>query len=135
MKNLLTIKVLFIASLMFTASMGVAREYIIYSIMQDISMGDEGDEGIKKNYYINLGQKQGLREGTSLDVFRHISILDPYQSKNRYNYKVKVGELEVIHVESSSAIAITKSLRSGAKVPYFELSGFMIGDKVDVMVK
>lgn len=119
--------------LLLTASMSVAREYIIYSIMQDIPMGYT-DELVKKNYYINLGSQQGVREGTFINVFRNVSILDPYKSKNRYNYKVKIGELKVLHAEDQSAIANMHFLKTGKDDPYFEISSFMIGDKVDVKI-
>ncbi len=101
--------------------------------MQDIPMG-EPNEVVKKNYYMNIGVKQGVKPGTSLDVFRSISILDPYTSKQRYNYKIKVGLLEVIHSEDESSIGMLKELRKDEKTPYLELEGFMIGDKVDVSI-
>lgn len=115
----------------FTASMGFARDYIIYSIAQDIPMGEE-NEKIEKNYYINMGEKQGLERGTVLDVFRVISRLDPYETKKRYNYRVKVGELEVLHTEDDSAITHLKKLESKESDIYYEIPGFMIGDHVGV---
>lgn len=117
----------------FTASMGFARDYIIYSIAQDIPMGHD-NEKIEKNYYINMGQKQGLEKGTILDVYRIISRLDPYETKKRYNYKVKVGELEVLHTEDDSAITGLKNLESNTSDVYYEISNFMIGDHVGVKV-
>ena len=97
-------------------------------------MGFES-EVIKKNYYVNIGQQQGVEQGTHLDVFRVVSRLDPYGDKKRYNFKVKIGELEVLHTEESSAIGILKSLHKDEKSPYFEINNFMIGDKVSVKVK
>lgn len=118
----------------FTASMGFARDYIIYSIAQDIPMGHE-NEVIQKNYYVNMGTKQGLESGTVLDVFRVISRLDPYETKKRYNYKVKIGELEVIHTEENSAITNLKSVNDSSKKGlFFDVQGLMIGDHIGVKV-
>jgi len=114
--------------------MGFARDYIIFSIAQDLPMGFD-NEVIKKNYYVNIGKQQGVEPGTQLDVFRIVSRLDPYGDKKRYNYRVKVGELEVLHSEESSAIGIIKNINTDANSPYFEISSFMIGDKVGVKVK
>lgn len=118
----------------FTASMGFARDYIIYSIAQDIPMGYE-DEVIQKNYYVNMGTKQGLESGTVLDVFRIISRLDPYETKKRYNYKVKIGELEVIHTEEDSAITNLRSVNDSSKKGlFFDVQGLMIGDHIGVKI-
>lgn len=117
----------------FTATMGLARDYIIYSIIQDIPMGYE-NEKIKKNFYLNIGEGQGVKEGTVLNVFRNLSIQDQYKNKKRYNHTIKIGELEILHTEQSNSIGILKSIRSDVKAPYFELSKFMIGDRVDINV-
>ena len=80
------LQILSIIIFVFTASMVFARDYIIYSIAQDIPMGKR-DEVINKNFYINMGSNQGLSQGTTIDVFRVISKLDTYKTKKRYNYK------------------------------------------------
>ncbi|HLE11882.1 MAG: hypothetical protein A2504_06785 [Bdellovibrionales bacterium RIFOXYD12_FULL_39_22] len=133
-KKIFDIKAIFALLFILTASMGIAREYVIYSIMQDIPMG-EPREVVKKNFYMNIGKRQGVKEGTELDVFRNISILDPYNNKQRYNYKVRIGLLEVIHSEDEASIGMLKELYKDTKTPFFELEGIMIGDKVDVSVR
>ncbi len=109
------------------------REYIIYSVAQDIPMGYE-NEVINKNYYVNMGSKQGLDHGTVLDVYRVISRLDPYKTKKRYNYRVKIGELKVLHTEDDSAIAELSQIKPVSEKIYFEVPSFMIGDHVEVSV-
>ena len=105
---------------------------MVFSIVQEVSLGD-GDV-VRKNFYINMGQNQGVREGILLDVFRVISQVDPYQAKKRYNFKVKVGELQVIHSEDDSAIAVLKSFNLDKKALYLEVEGIMIGDHVAVNI-
>ena len=109
-----------------------SRDYIIYSIGLKLPMGEK-NETRQKNYYVNLGQTQGVSLNTTLDVYRVISRLDPYQANKRYNYKVKIGQLKVIHVESQAAIGILKK-RDKNDVLY-ELDDFIIGDHVDVHVQ
>lgn len=111
-----------------------ARDYIIYSISQNISMGFE-NEVIKKNFYLNMGNNQGLRNGTIVDVFRSISRIDPYASKKRYNYSVKIGELKVLHSEEQSSIASLNKLNINKGDPLFDIENLMIGDKVKVKVE
>ena len=71
---------------------------------------------------------------TVLDVYRTISKSNPYDDKKRVNYKVKIGELEVLHAEDEAAIAIVKTQDQTKKVPLFEIKYFMIGDHVSVKV-
>ena len=103
MKKYFEIPVLFMVALVFTASMAIAKDYVIYSIAQDIPMGFK-EEKLKKNFYVNMGKSQGLKDGSVLDVYRVISVLDPYENKKRFNHRVKIGEIKVIHSEETSAI-------------------------------
>ncbi len=109
------------------------REYIIYSVAQDLPMGYE-NEVINKNYYVNMGSKQGLDHGTVLDVYRVISRLDPYKTKKHYNYRVKIGELKVLHTEDDISIAELSEIKPASDKIYFEIPSFMIGDHVEVSV-
>ena len=131
MKLKVNLQFLTVLIFLFTASMSVAKEYIIFSIVQDIPMGTEG-EVVKKNYYVNIGGQQGVKEGSILDVYRTISRVDPYSSKQRYNYKIKIGQLKVLHSEDTAAIGILKQIKSGEDAPLYEIDNFMIGDLVSV---
>jgi hypothetical protein len=109
-----------------------AKSYVIFSMAQDLSMGVE-NEVIRKNYYINMGTGQGVKKDTVLDVFRIISIQNPYDNKKRVNYKVKIGELKVIHSSDEASIAMVKEYTT-EDAPVFDLSHFMIGDHVAINV-
>jgi hypothetical protein len=109
-----------------------ARSYVIFSMTQDLSMGFE-NEVIRKNYYINMGSSQGVRKDSVLDVFRIISVQNPYDNKKRVNYKVKIGELKVLHSSDDASIAMLQSYES-EQTPIFELPQFMIGDHVAISV-
>lgn len=110
-----------------------ARDSLIFSISHEIPMGYPGEKP-KKNYYVNIGSNQGVEEGSILAVFRNLSRENPYNNKNRVNYRVKIGELNVIHSEGDSAITELKSIKDGEHDPYFEVEGFMIGDYVSVKI-
>lgn len=113
------------------SSNSYSRDYIIYSIDHELPMGEK-DETISKNFYVNIGEDQGLQQGTVLDVYRVISKLNPYDNKRRVNYKVKIGELEVLHADKKAAIAINKKEYIGEKYPIFDIEAFMVGDHVTV---
>lgn len=120
-------------ALLLSAFSSFARNHVIYTVDEDLPMGFE-NEVLRRNYYINMGSNQGLDKGATLNVYRVISKLNPYDNQQRVNYKVKIGELEVLHTEDESAITIMKSFEDGQKAPLFEISGFMIGDSVGVAV-
>jgi hypothetical protein len=109
-----------------------ARSYVIFSLAQDLSMGVE-NEVIRKNYYVNMGSGQGVKKDAVLDVFRIISIQNPYDNKKRVNYKVKIGELKVIHSSDEASIAVVNEYIK-EDVPVFEIPQFMIGDHVAINV-
>ena len=121
-------------ALTFTASMAIAKDYVIYSISQDIPMGNK-DEIIRKNFYVDMGSNQGVKKGSVLDVYRVVSVLDPYESKKRFNHRIKIGEVKVLHAEDSSAIGVLNKLEEGPETPVFEVGKMMIGDIVTVKVK
>lgn len=111
-----------------------SRDHLIYSVGEELPMGEE-NEITKKNYYLNIGSNQGVSEGTILDVYRVISKMNPYDNKKRINYKVKVGELKVIHSEDEASIGITELLKTDIPTtPMFDISNFMIGDHINVKV-
>lgn len=110
-----------------------ARDHVIYSISQDIPMGYE-NETIKKNFYLNIGQNQGVKKGTIIDVFRIISNVNPYNDRKRVNHKVKIGEIFVLHSDDEAAIGKIKSINNNNDYPLFEVNGFMIGDHVTVSI-
>lgn len=109
-----------------------ARSYVIFSLAQDLSMGTE-NEVIRKNYYVNMGKGAGVKKDAILDVFRIISIQNPYDNKKRVNYKVKIGELKVIHSSDDASIAMVNEYEK-EDVPVFEIPQFMIGDHVAINV-
>lgn len=108
----------------------VAKSYLIYSVAQDLPMGVD-EQVLKKNFYVNMGSNQGVKKGTLLDVFRIISVLDPYDNRKRINYRVKIGELKVLHANQEAAITIShKTLTED--LPVLDLDSFIVGDHVAV---
>ena len=118
----------------FTASMAFAKDYVIYSIAQDIPMGTP-NETIRKNFYVDMGKNQGIRKDSVLDVYRIVSVLDPYGGKKRFNHKIKVGELKILHTEETTSIGVLNKMEDPEETPVLEVNALMIGDLVNVHVK
>jgi hypothetical protein len=109
-----------------------AKSYVIFSMAQDLPMGEENEQ-VRKNYYVNMGSGQGVKKDSILNVYRIISVQNPYDNKKRVNYKVKIGELKVVHTSDEAAIAMVNRYEKGP-TPIFELNQFMIGDHVSISV-
>jgi hypothetical protein len=112
----------------------LANNYVIYSVSQNIPMGYD-NEVVKKNYYVNMGLNQGVKEGTILAVYRRIVKQDPYETKTRYSHKVKLGEVKVLHAENNTAITTIQDLDIGTSRPMIEIEAPMIGDSVEVVTQ
>lgn len=126
-------KVLTLMVILIFAQTTWAKSYVIFSLTQDLSMGHE-NEVIRKNYYINMGSGQGLKKDSLVDVFRVISVQNPYDNKKRVNYKVKIGQLKVLHSMDEASIAMVNEYESEDTTPIFELPQFMVGDHVSINV-
>ena len=128
---------MFIRTLLFvllaaTPGWGWSRSYQIFSVTQDLPMGYT-DEVIKKNYLVNMGEKQGVKKGTVLDVFRTISAMNPYDNRKLYTYQVKIGELKVLHSDDEGSIASLHQYEKEDR-PVMDLDQFIVGDTISVNV-
>ncbi len=129
-------KLLFILPLLIVlTSTGIfAKDYVIYSIAHELPLKNDVTN-TKKNFYVNMGAGQGLKNGTTLDVYRNIFQTDPLNNNKRHIYKVKVGLLEVLHTEDGEAIAYKKEFLNNEKSPVLDLEDFMVGDSVSVHIQ
>jgi hypothetical protein len=74
MRKFFDLPVLFLIAFTFTTSLAIAKDFVIYSIAQDIPMGNK-DEVIRKNFYVDMGSSQGVKKGSVLEVYRVVSVL------------------------------------------------------------
>ena len=81
-----------LACLIFSQSIW-ARSYVIFSLAQDLSMGTE-NEIIRKNYYVNMGSGQGVKKDSLLDVFRIVSVQNPYDNKKAQAFIYNIDKPE-----------------------------------------
>lgn len=125
-------KFLFLLAIAFMISFNqkaIAKNYMIYSLAQDIPMGDGSLQ--KKNYYVNIGLLQGVKVGTELKVYRLLNRTNPYSTEKNVTFKVEVGELRVVHAEDENSIAELSKLKTDHNV-FIEIPSLNIGDHVGV---
>ena len=130
MKRIATTLVFFLMTIS-----GWAQDYVIYSIAQEVPMGFENEKKIK-NFYVNIGTEQGLRPGVRLNAYRNVVKMDTVESKKRYQHKVRVATLEVVHSEVNSSITVststTNSREKQSESFALDIEEPMVGDTVVV---
>jgi hypothetical protein len=115
-----------IAGLPFTT---LATESVVYQVYRPIDLG-YGLEPPPKDFYVGLGQKDGLKKGSSLDVYRKTASFDALTQKHAGDHMIPVARLKIIHVESGTAIARLEQYVSMAMEPVLSTQSVMVGDWV-----
>ena len=117
------------------SSSAYSKDYIIYSIDQEVPSGKK-DEVIKKNFYLNIGSIQGISNGDLVNVYRRISKSNPYENNKQHQYSLKVGQLRIIHTQEYASIGILEKLYSNnLKSTIVHNSSIMIRDQIDLYIK
>lgn len=106
-----------------------SKEFIVFSVGHDLPMKNDTYE-VKKNYFLNIGADQGVKEGTKVNVLRAITTKNPYENQKIINYKVKISELKIIHSNDHSSIGVEETPKKTEVI--FDVKGIMIGDTIEV---
>ncbi len=128
----------FTALLLISAPMtqeAKAADFVVYSVYRALDLGQANPDAapitsIQKDYYINMGTANGLREGATLDVYRKLPTYDVQAEKLYREITFKVGTVKVIHVEANAAVARIEKLLAPEKMPSTPYKTVMVGDLV-----
>jgi hypothetical protein len=108
---------------------GAAEEFTVYSVYKALDLGNPG-EIPQKDFYVNMGKIQGVREGSVLEVSRRASTYDLVSEKLYKEVVFPIARLKVIHVESNAAVARLEKMLSPEKTPAITPRAVMVGDLV-----
>ena len=115
----------------FVLSNLYSKDFIIYSIEHAVPMGYE-NEKVNKNYYLNLGKLQGIRNGSIVNVLRRKTTKNQFHNYEQIEMDIKLGTLRIIHSEDYASIGVEDSKSEQNKKEFAGHKGFMIGDIVTV---
>ena len=118
-----------LASLIPIIEEGNAADFTIYSVYRGIYLGNS-DEQPEKDFYINMGSAQGVREGTILEVLRRIPTYDELSQQLYRDVTFAIARVKVIHVESKVAVARLDKMLPIDKTPSISPRAIMVGDIV-----
>lgn len=117
--------------LSFVAFADSAEDFTIYSVNQKLNLG-YSDEIPQKDYFINMGSEQGIKEGTLLKVLRKMSSYDLINQQLYHDFTFPIALIKVIHVENSTAIARLEKLLPVESTPAISPRAIMVGDRVSL---
>lgn len=115
-----------IVALPATAS---AEESMVYSIYKGLDFGNPG-ETPQKDFYVNIGTKQGIKPGSVLEVIRKIATYDLTSQKLYKDVVFPIAKIKVIHAEANAAIARLESMLPADQTPVIVPRAVMVGDTV-----
>ena len=107
-----------------------STDYIVYSVFQGLNLENDPKAKPPKDYYVNMGQAQGVKPGTLLEVRRRLPTYDLQSSQLYRDVFVPVALVRVIHTEPVASIARVEKMLSSDKYPVVSPRAIMVGDYV-----
>jgi len=84
-----------------------------------------------RDFYLDLGSRDGVKAGDVLQVTRQISIGNAMWSGPTHLLRVVLGEVQILTVGETASIARVQSQRAASELPTLDYSTFMVGDSVE----
>jgi len=111
------------------SSMAVRESGAIIQVQRKIRMSD-ADPLPPKEYFVDLGSRDGVQAGEQLEVYRTIPVVNGHSGGPWHVLRVKIGDLRIDYVGETSSLAREVEGRDIASLPPLETSSFMLGDEV-----
>jgi hypothetical protein len=111
-------------------SQNQAKQYTIFDIRRNLPLKE--NETVYRDYYVNLGADEGVKEGAILSVYRRVPVTDIYRNKTHADLVVPIGHMKVILAQKSMSVAREASLVDQAQIPVVQYEKIMLGDRVEV---
>ncbi len=117
------------AFVLFLPLADAEEESIVYSVYRAVDLGNPG-EIPQKDFFVNLGSRQGVRAGSTLQVIRRMATYDATSQKLYKDVQFPIAKLKVIHSEPNASIARLDQILPAEKIPAISPRAVMVGDLV-----
>lgn len=107
-----------------------APEHIVFGVKTEVPMSNE--ERPRRDFYVNIGTKQGVKIGSVLDVYRSVTSSDNVNNRSSRNVIFKFAKLKVIHAEGDIAVARIVEVLPPNKTPIGDYPSVIVGDRVAI---
>jgi hypothetical protein len=98
----------------------------VYSVYHPLDLG-ETQLAPEKEYYISMGQAQGLKRGDFLEISRRLPTYDLRQQQFYRDLVIPIAWVEVIYVDVHTSVAHLKKM---LPAPQVGVQAVMVGDEV-----
>ncbi|MBK9294341.1 MAG: hypothetical protein IPM57_07830 [Oligoflexia bacterium] len=106
-----------------------SKDFKIFDLKKNLPLTDK--EKVFYDYYINIGQEQGVQPGQIINVYRRVPVIDVYKYQNHPDMRVAVGKLKVIYTQKTMSVARLYKSATPSKTPVLEFEKMMVGDRVE----
>lgn len=89
-------------------------------------------EAPRKDFYLNVGARQGVQSGWIYPVYRRAAIHDPFFNLSKGDLLVHVADLQVYHVEDQVSVAKVHAYTDPNSRPILDEPAIMVGDAFGV---
>lgn len=107
-----------------------SKQFTIFDIRRNLPLTE--NEQVYRDYYVNLGTDDGVKEGAVLAVYRRLPVTDVYRNKTHTDLVVPLGHIKVILAQRSMSVARLASLVDQAQIPVVQYEKIMLGDRVEL---
>lgn len=120
---------LLLAALLPMTARAETAKYRVIKVSTALAMGDlPADSTAANDYYVSMGYENGLKSGTTLNVYRDKQI-DDETSGVTLHTKVFIGQLKAIQVQENYCISRVVTM-AGSADPLRERNAVLVGDYV-----
>ena len=104
-------------------------ESTVYGTYAALPMGNPG-EVEHRDFYVNIGSKEGVKVGSRIEVLRKIPTHDLLTRRLQKDMIFPIAVLKVIHVEQTAAVARLDRIITEESAPAISPRAVMVGDLV-----
>lgn len=122
---------LLVGALFHTGAQGA--DFAVVSVVRNFPM--KSDDEIAKDYYINAGTNNGLKDGAYIEALRRMAVHDNVQSRVLGDTAVPIARLKIIHIDKTASIARMVKFYERKSTPLAGYDDVVVGDLVKVADK
>ncbi len=108
----------------------IAKQFVVTAVIKDFPM--TAKTAVEKDYYLNAGERNGLKKGMVVDASRQLPVYDSINSKTLARTSVKIARLRIIHTDDSVAVARLEQFYTTKDTPLTLSDGVMVGDDIAI---
>jgi hypothetical protein len=128
---MMKLNILWILALVLSSAASAATQGVIIQVARRLAM-QANEPAPPKEYFVDIGARDGVREGDTLEVSRSIPVVEAQTAGSFHVMKVVLGEVKVTLVGETSSLARVLRLKPPSELPPMEFFSFVLGDQVEL---